>query len=133
MHVPAKLVRKQSFVTDRGSGRRAAAWFRSVMMYAARETIGDRGTGRSRELYPAQPAETVQCSACARVRDSRVAFQAATREEFIAAVEAITDRKVTAFASAVDPETAVVFESFSFEPRGFESEHPHLHEVEARP
>jgi hypothetical protein len=104
MHVPAKLVRKQGFVTDRGSGRRAAAWFRSVKMYAARETIGDRGAGRSRGLYPAQPAETVQCSDW-RPRLSRR-------------------------CGGMLP---FVFESFSFEPRGFESEHPHLHEVEARP
>jgi len=52
-----------------------------------------------------------------RVRDSRVAFQAATADEFVAAVEQILGRKVRAFASAVDPVTGVVFENFSFEPR----------------
>jgi uncharacterized protein YbcI len=51
-----------------------------------------------------------------RVRDSRAAFQAATQEEFVAAVEEITDRKVIAFASAVDPQTSVVFENYVFAP-----------------
>jgi uncharacterized protein YbcI len=51
-----------------------------------------------------------------RVRDSRVSFQAATADEFIAAVEEIVGRKVRAFASAVDPPNNVVFENFAFEP-----------------
>jgi uncharacterized protein YbcI len=51
-----------------------------------------------------------------RVRESRVAFQAATADEFIAAVEQIVLRKVAAFASGVDPESNVVFETFYFEP-----------------
>jgi uncharacterized protein YbcI len=52
-----------------------------------------------------------------RVRDSRVAFQAATQHEFVAAVEQILYRKVVGFASGVDPDANVVFECFSFEPR----------------
>jgi uncharacterized protein YbcI len=51
-----------------------------------------------------------------RVRDGRVAFQAATREEFVAAVEQIVKRKVRAFASATDVERDVVFENYVFEP-----------------
>lgn len=51
-----------------------------------------------------------------RVRDSRVAFQAATQREFIEAVERIVMRKVLAFASGVDPDANVVFETFYFEP-----------------
>jgi hypothetical protein len=51
-----------------------------------------------------------------RVRDSRVAFQAATYSEFVAAVEQIVMRKVQAFASSVDPDANVVFETFYFEP-----------------
>jgi uncharacterized protein YbcI len=51
-----------------------------------------------------------------RVRESRVAFQAATASEFIAAVEHIVMRKVQAFASGVDPDADVVFETFFFEP-----------------
>jgi uncharacterized protein YbcI len=53
-----------------------------------------------------------------RVRDSRVAFQAATHSEFVAAVEQLVMRKVRAFASGVDPDANVVFETFYFEPRG---------------
>ena len=52
-----------------------------------------------------------------RVRDSRVAFQAATKHEFVAAVEQILYRNVVGFASGVDPDANVVFECFYFEPR----------------
>lgn len=51
-----------------------------------------------------------------RVRESRVAFQAATAGDFVAAVEQIVLRKVQAFASGVDPDANVVFETFYFEP-----------------
>jgi len=47
-----------------------------------------------------------------RVRDSHVAFQAATQDEFIAAVEQILYRKVVGFASGVDPDANMVFECF---------------------
>jgi uncharacterized protein YbcI len=50
-----------------------------------------------------------------RVRDARIAFQVATADEFIAAVEAIVNRKVRAFGSAIDASTNVVFENFLFE------------------
>ena len=52
-----------------------------------------------------------------RVRETRIAFQAATQTEFIKAVEEIVYRKVRAFGSAVDPDANVVFENFYFEPR----------------
>jgi hypothetical protein len=51
-----------------------------------------------------------------RVRESRVAFQAATASEFIERVEAITSRKVTGFASGIDPDANIAFECFNFEP-----------------
>jgi uncharacterized protein YbcI len=51
-----------------------------------------------------------------RVRESRVAFQAATAEEFVAAVEELVHRKVRAFASGIDPLSNAVFENFLFEP-----------------
>src|SRR4051794_37962200 len=51
-----------------------------------------------------------------RVRDSRTAFQAATEDEFTRAVEEIVHRKVISFASAIDPDSNVVFECFYFEP-----------------
>jgi uncharacterized protein YbcI len=59
-----------------------------------------------------------------RVRETRTEFQAATAEDFVAAVEKIVLRKVRAFASAVDADTNVIFENFTFEPRedGSESE-----------
>jgi uncharacterized protein YbcI len=50
-----------------------------------------------------------------RVRDARTAFQAATAEEFIAAVERIVHRRVRAFASSVDTGSATVFENFVFD------------------
>ena len=45
-----------------------------------------------------------------RVREARIAYQAATADDFIAAVEQIVYRKVRAFASGVDPDRNVVFE-----------------------
>jgi uncharacterized protein YbcI len=51
-----------------------------------------------------------------RVRDSRNAFQAATHDEFVSAVEQIVYRKVVGFASGVDPDANIVFECFYFEP-----------------
>jgi uncharacterized protein YbcI len=50
-----------------------------------------------------------------RVRETRVAFQVATADDFVAAVEQIVGRKVRAFASAADVAQNVVFENFVFE------------------
>jgi uncharacterized protein YbcI len=52
-----------------------------------------------------------------RVRESRVAFQAATASDFIAAIERIVSREVRGFASGIDVENNIVFETFYFEPR----------------
>jgi hypothetical protein len=52
------------------------------------------------------------------VRESRMAFQVATTDEFVGAVEGIVGRKVHAFASATDVVENVVFENFVFEPDG---------------
>jgi uncharacterized protein YbcI len=57
-----------------------------------------------------------------RVRDARTAFQAATAAEFTAVVEEITYRKVRAFASAVDPDSDVLFEVYLFEPTELEDD-----------
>ena len=51
-----------------------------------------------------------------RVRESRMCLQVATADKFIAMVEAITGRKVRAFASATDPDKGVVMENFVLEP-----------------
>jgi uncharacterized protein YbcI len=59
-----------------------------------------------------------------RVRETRVAFQASTADDFIAAIEKIMLRKVRAFASGVDPDNDVVFETFYFEPTASESAAP---------
>jgi uncharacterized protein YbcI len=53
-----------------------------------------------------------------RVRESRTAFQAATRNQFVGAVEAIIHRQVKGFASAIDADEGIVWEVFSFEPVG---------------
>jgi uncharacterized protein YbcI len=66
-------------------------------------------------LLPAEKKQ-VELGDHGRVRDSRVAFQAATAGDFIAAVEKLVYRKVHAFASGVDPHKDVVFETFYFEP-----------------
>jgi uncharacterized protein YbcI len=51
-----------------------------------------------------------------RVRESRVALQAATSQKFITTIEGIVRREVTAFASAIDPDRGVVWEVFNFVP-----------------
>ena len=66
-------------------------------------------------LLPAE-RKMVELGDQARVRESRTAFQAATAPEFVAAVETILHRKVQAFASGIDPDANVVFETFCFEP-----------------
>jgi uncharacterized protein YbcI len=66
-------------------------------------------------LLPAELKMT-ELGEASRVRDSRASFQAATGDEFTAAVESIVHRKVRAFASGVDPASNVVFENFVFEP-----------------
>jgi len=68
-------------------------------------------------LLPAE-LKLIEMGSQERVRESRVAYQAATAPDFIAAVEQIVHRRVRAFASGVDPEENVVFETFLFEPRG---------------
>src|SRR5918997_2493863 len=67
-------------------------------------------------LLPAE-RKMVELGSSDRVRDSRVAFQAATHDEFVSAVEEILGRKVRAFASAVDPSSSTVFENYAFEAR----------------
>ena len=64
------------------------------------------------------PAERVmvQLGDQQRVREARAALQAATSVQFIDAIEDLVNRKVIAFASAVDADTGVVWELFNFEP-----------------
>jgi uncharacterized protein YbcI len=52
-----------------------------------------------------------------RVRESRMAFQVATADQFVAAVEQIVGREVRAFSSATDVTNNVIFENFVFQPR----------------
>ena len=65
-------------------------------------------------LLPAE-RKMVEMGDQGRVREARIAFQAATQDDFVAAVEQIVYRKVRSFASAVDPHANTVFECFSFE------------------
>lgn len=53
-----------------------------------------------------------------RLRDTRTFFQYATVNEFRAAVERITGRRVRAFVSGIDTEQDVSSEVFYLEPRG---------------
>jgi len=67
-------------------------------------------------LLPAE-LKLVELGEQGRVRETRIAFQAATEAEFVTAVEQLVQRKVRAFASGVDPDANVVFETFYFEAR----------------
>ena len=64
-------------------------------------------------LLPAE-RKLIDLGDAGRVRDARTAYQAATAEEFVAAVERIVHRHVRAFASAIDPASGTVFENFVF-------------------
>jgi hypothetical protein len=66
-------------------------------------------------LLPAE-RELVELGEEAKVRDSRLAYQVATADEFIATVEQIVKRKVASFASAIDPRGNIVFENFALAP-----------------
>jgi uncharacterized protein YbcI len=65
-------------------------------------------------LLPAE-RKMVEMGDQQRVRETRMAFQAATAEDFITAVEEIVQRKVRAFTSGTDVDNNVVFENFVFE------------------
>jgi uncharacterized protein YbcI len=67
-------------------------------------------------LLPAE-RKLVEMGDDLRVRETRMAFQVATTEEFVGAIELIVSRKVRAFASATDAIHNVVFENFIFEAR----------------
>jgi uncharacterized protein YbcI len=76
-------------------------------------------------LLPAERA-MVEMGEAQRVRESRMWFQVATSQRFIEAIERIVARKVYAFASATDPERAVVMEIFVFEPNASSDGHQAL-------
>jgi uncharacterized protein YbcI len=65
-------------------------------------------------LLPAE-RKLVEMGDPQRVRETRLAFQVATTEEFVGAVERIVGRRVRAFASATDAIQNIVFENFLFE------------------
>jgi uncharacterized protein YbcI len=65
-------------------------------------------------LLPAE-RKMVEMGLAERVTDSRTTFESATRRDFVETIERIVDRKVTAFASCVDPAANVAFEIFVFE------------------
>jgi uncharacterized protein YbcI len=66
-------------------------------------------------LLPAE-RRMVEMGEHQRVREARIAFQVATADEFVNAVEQILHRRVRAFASATDVVNDVVFENFVLEP-----------------
>jgi uncharacterized protein YbcI len=68
-------------------------------------------------LLPAE-RKMVQMGEQQRVRESRTAFQVASANDFVSAIEQIVHRKVHAFASSIDVMNDVVFENFTFEPDG---------------
>jgi hypothetical protein len=67
-------------------------------------------------LLPAE-RKMVQMREQQRVRDTRMFFQVATADQFIATVERITGRTVRAFASATDPDHGVVIENLHLRAR----------------
>ncbi len=52
-----------------------------------------------------------------RLEETRLFFQNATRDEFVAVVERITGRKVRGFVSGMDADVDIATEIFYFEPQ----------------
>ena len=75
-------------------------------------------------LLPAEKA-LVEMGEAVRVQETRVFFQAATRDRFISAIERITGRKVTSFHSTCDARQGVVMEIAVLEPRDPSAEDAH--------
>ena len=67
-------------------------------------------------LLPAERA-MVEMGEAHRVQESRLFFQSATADRFIAAVEEIVHRQVRSFSSATDPLNGIVMEMYIFEPQ----------------
>jgi uncharacterized protein YbcI len=68
-------------------------------------------------LLPAEQA-LVDLGEQQRVRDARLFMQVATADRFTARIEEIVGRKVHSFVSALDPDKAIAYEIFVFEPAG---------------
>ena len=66
-------------------------------------------------LLPAELA-LVEMGEQQRVRETRTFYQVATAKQFTEVVEDIIDRRIRAFASAIDPEQGVAMEVFVLEP-----------------
>jgi uncharacterized protein YbcI len=88
----------------RGPTRARAHFFGSDMLVCAFEDV----------LVPAE-LKLVSRGQDDAVQTARVLFQIATKDEFIASIEKLVERKVRAFASAVDPGANMLFETFVFE------------------
>lgn len=70
-------------------------------------------------LLPAEKA-LAEMGEHLRVQESRLFFQEATRDRFIATIEGIVRRKVHSFHSTCDARTGIVMEIAVLEPRNFD-------------
>jgi uncharacterized protein YbcI len=68
-------------------------------------------------LLPAEQA-LVDMGEQQRVRDARLFMQVATADRFTSRIEELVGRKVYSFVSALDPDKAIAYEIFLFEPAG---------------
>ena len=66
-------------------------------------------------LLPAEQA-LVDMGEQQRVRDARLFMQVATADRFTSRIEELVGRKVHSFVSALDPDKALAYELFVFEP-----------------
>jgi len=66
-------------------------------------------------LLPAEQA-LVDMGEQQRVRDARLFMQVATADRFTSRIEELVGRKVHSFVSALDPDNAIAYEIFLFEP-----------------
>jgi len=95
----------------RGPTRARAHFFGADMLVCAFEDV----------LVPAE-LKLVSRGQDEAVQTARVLFQIATKDEFIATIEELVERKVRAFTSSVDPTANMLFEIFVFESDADDSE-----------
>jgi len=67
------------------------------------------------EIFTQAERMLIQTGSGEHVRDTRLKFQDAVRDEFITIAERVTGRTVRVFISQVDPDTDIAAELFIFE------------------
>jgi uncharacterized protein YbcI len=103
--VSNEMVRIYKEQFGRGPTRSRASWCSDDLLCCVLEDTFTRAEQNMQKMGEYQ-----------RLRDIRMFFQYASEQEFRAAVESITGRKIRSFLSAVDAENDIALETFLLEP-----------------